>query len=600
MNEILLIYPYDPKGTSLFNFIKGEEHKLTSSQGKDYAFLNPLKSPFLEKDLTITDVRTGRVLQPNDDYRFQLPFVNDVSDIKCYRIIEILNTDYHDSILSLDYRTLGSDMVFDEIEIMEWLATIEVNPRSINWSDIVEKPGRYKAEEHLHHIKDFYGMNTMIDLLNNAIAVKQAKHDALVKIIEDHIEEPNAHNIELIDLGLHRLKNLYPATVGLFDKTEFTIQQRLAYLTPSVFREWLDANYLRGKDIIKVHLDGPSRVTQASTSQWRISNYDSFSDYDIRSAIGTFTRTEDIIYGEFYITDDIGPQKFTVVKDGFSTEFNIEIVEAGIVRPTIEGIANNERNVPLSARFSSAAMATSPVNKDVIKMCLYQIATEPTFNEIVHLSSSTVPSEIELARLDKLTRYYLRVKQYGTIYESEWSETVEFVTEDIDVPAVVFSPESTIYSGSRYGHDFVAGVSIRSEYYNDRILSAVEYKLTEVVANSTQRPIVAVSGIKLLDYTEDKPSDGMRWCPLQSSDNAELGPYGEGGYNSQSKHFKENTFHELTVRIRLGDDDWSDWSAPKAFKTSSVSSRVVQESETVGEGDSAYTSYYDKEIQTYS
>lgn len=600
MNETLLIYPYDPKGTSLLNFIKEERHKLTSAQGKDYAFLNLRKSPFLEKDLTITDARTGRTLELGDDYRFQLPFVNDVSDIKCYRIIEILNTDYHDSILDVDYRTLGSDMVFDELEIMEYLATIEVNPRSVNWSDILEKPGRYKAEEHLHHIKDFYGMNTLIDLLNRAIDVKQAKHEALVKIIEDHIEEPNAHNIELIDIGLHRLKNLYPSTVGLFGKDTLTVQQRLSYLTPAVFREWLDANYLRGKDIIKVHLDGPSKVTQASTSQWRISNYDSFSEYTIRSSIGTFNRTDDIIYGEFYITDSIGPQKFTVLKDGVETEFNIEIVEAGIVRPTIMGISDNERNVPLSARFNSSTLETSPPNKDIIKMCLYQISTEPTFNEIVHLSSSTTPTEIELARLDKLTRYYLRVKQYGSIYESEWSETIEFTTEDIDVPSVVFSPESEILSGSRYAHDFVVGTSLRNEYFNDRTLTALEYKLTEVIPNSTQRPIVAVSGIKTVDYAQDNASKDMRWCPLQSSDNADLGPYGEGGYNTQSSHFKPNTFHELTVRIRLGDKDWSDWSAPKSFKTSNVSSRVVQESETVGEGDSAYVSYYDKEIQTYS
>jgi hypothetical protein len=600
MNELLLIYPYDPRGTISFNFIKNETHKLTSSQGKDYAFIKPLKAPFLEKDFEITDVRTGRTLREGLDYRLAVPFINEETTIKCFRIIEILNTAYHDSILSINYRTIGSDLVFDEIEIMEYLVSIEVNPRSVLWSDILEKPGRYKAEEHLHHIKDFFGMNELIAVLERGIQRREERHALLQASLEDHKAQQNAHNISLLDIGLHRLENLYPAERSTFDSSDLTLKERLSYLTPNILNQYLEDNYLKSENIVSVHLEGPREVTQAKTFSWRITNYDAFSTYSIRNSIGTFGITDDTVYGEFYVTDDIGPQTFTVIKDGFETEFAITVTEAGINTPSILGIANNETQVSLTPSFNSTAFETEPTGKDVLVQCLYQIATDAEFNDIVHFSTSTNTDELELARLGKLSTYYVRVKQIGSIYESPWSEPVRFVTEDIDVPAVLFSPETTIVSGGRYAHDFVVGVSLRNEYYNKKILSAVEYRLTEVIANSTQRPLVAISGLKRVDYGEDKPSDSLRWTPLQSSENAVYGPYGEEGYTTQPQHFKPDTFHELTVRIRLGEENWSDWSAPKTFKTSSVSSRVVQQSETIGEGDSAYTSYYDKEIQTYS
>lgn len=598
MNDLLIIYPYDPNGTISVNFIKEEMHKLTASQGEDYAFLNLRKGPFHEKDLTIVDQRTRKKLILNEDYKLILPFINDGSRKDCFQIVEILNKSYFDSILLADYRTLGSDLVFDELEIMQYLATREINPREILWSEIVEKPGRYNPEEHLHHIKDFFGMNELVDALYKRVDILKVQYQSLVDSVAAHILEPNAHNITLIDLRLQRLANLYPSELSYFAKTNLTVVEKLSYLTPRVLNDFLDQSYLHIRELVKVHLEGPKQVTQASVATWRITNYDSFSRYLIESEVGTFTRSDEFIYGEFYVTDGLGKKTFSVIKDDVPTEFIIEIKEAGIETPLIAGISNNARDVALSAKFNSSTLRTTPANKDVLVECVYQISTDPTFSDIIFFSNVNSTDEVQTAKLSKLTTYYIRCKHEGTIYSSQWSPTVKFTTVDIAVPSVVFNPRTTIVSGGRLAHDFVAGASVFADYANERILSGVEYKLLLAVPNSTARPIVAYSGVKSIDFEDVVQS--LAWTPLSSSDNGEYGQYGPDGYNTENKHFEQETFYELVCRIRLGNDDWSDWSNPKSIKTSKVTNKVVQESETVGEGDSAYLRYYDKEIQIYS
>lgn len=598
MNDLLIIYPYDPNGTISVNFIKEEMHKLTASQGLDYAFLNLRKGPFHEKDLSIVDQRTRKKLILNEDYKLTLPFINDGTRKECFRIVEILNKSYFDSILLVDYRTLGSDLVFDELEIMQYLATREINPREILWSEIVEKPGRYDVEEHLHHIKDFFGMNELVTALTNRVELVKVQYQDLVDSVSKHILEPNAHNITLIDLRLQRLANLFPSELSYFAKSRLTIVEKLSYLTPRVLNDFLDQTYLKIEELVKVHLEGPKQVTQASVATWRITNFDSFSRYLIESTAGTFTRTDEFIYGEFYVTDSLGKKTFTVLKNDIPTEFEIDIKEAGIEAPIIAGITNNAKGVSLSAKFNSTPIRTVPVNKDALKECIYQISTEPTFSDIIFFSTVTSTDDVQTAELTKLSTYYIRCKHVGTIYSSQWSPTVKFTTIDIVAPTVVFNPRTTILSGGRLAHDFVAGASIFSEYANERIISGIEYKLMLTVPNSTQRPVVAYSGVKAIDFSDIVKS--MAWTPLSSSENGDYGQYGPGGYNTENKHFKASTFYELVCRIRLGNDDWSDWSDPRSIKTSLVTNKVIQESETIGEGDGAYLRYYDKEIQIYS
>ena len=203
----------------------------------------------------------------------------------------------------------------------------------------------------------------------------------------------------------------------------------------------------------------------------------------------------------------------------------------------------------MSAKFNSTPLRTVPVNKDVLVECVYQISTEPTFSDIIFFSTVTSTDDVQTAKLSKLSTYYLRCRHSGTIYNSQWSPTVKFTTVDITVPAVVLNPKTTILSGGRLAHDFVAGASIFNDYANEKILTGVEYKLLLAVPNSTERPVVAYSGIKTLVYPDVVES--MAWTPLSSSDNGEYGKYGPEGYNTENKHFKANTFYELVCSCLL-------------------------------------------------
>lgn len=593
MNELLLIYPYDPQGVLNINLIPEEMHKLTSSQGEDYAFLELRKGPFHEKDLVIKDKVSGRTLDVDIDYRLSVPFINDQTKLDCYRIVEIINKDYFDAVLLVTYRTLGSDFVFDELEILEYLATRGIGSRLVHWSSIVEKPGRYTPEEHLHHIKDFFGLNELVSLLNDKLNLLRVKFTQLTELVETHIETPNAHNIELVDLMLHRLKNLYRVVPEVMNKELLTLEEKQHFLTTKVFVDYLEANYSKKNNFAKVHLEGPLEMTRTTPTVWRITNYDSFSSYEVQSNYGTFTLEDEILRGEVSSVEPLGEKTFKIIKDGNETAFSIMLKSAGIAKPSITNIVQGSDDVPLTTELNVTPFRTVPADQDRLVKTIYQFSLDPFFNEIV----KTIEDETTV-NLDKSTEYFLRVKQFGTIFESQWSDVINFTTVDIIAPNVIITNDVSPISGNRLPHDFVISINDSSSYLSNGLLKAIEYKMNEVTGNVSDRPLIAFSGTKYLNYNDLDPS--LNWCPLNTSSNTELGYYGIGGFNESPEKFKSNTEYQLVCRVMLENGTWSDWSSIKTIKTATVETIRVQESETVVEAGQEYVRFYDVNKNIYS
>lgn len=597
MTNPVLYYPFDPEGINQINLINDEFHKLNAARGIDHAFLKIRKAPFHKKDFSIQDKKTGRFLKEDLDYRFAVPYVNEGLVSNCFFIVEILNKEYFDSVLLPLYRTLGGNNVFDELEIMEYLARSEINPRNISWSEVKNKPGRYVVEPHIQHIKDFFGFDDLYEYLDNHLQTVRTKQQALVQRLSEHMLEVNAHKIEPVDLNLHLLKNLRPVEAGDFEKPVLNAGEKKRFVTSLELNKYLEANFMPLDELLAISLDGPKQVRRSSSFKWRISNYDSFSNYTVTSDRGTFSVFEDYVHVEFYSTDALGDVTFTVSDGSIATSFTVELLAAGVVVPAILGISDSEIDVSLSPTFSTQSFRTEPVNKDTLIKVIYQISREPNFNDLVFLGEGNSSSQQLTATLGKDTQYYIRAKHIGSIYESPWTEAVSFRTKDIAVNKPKHTEHSVSVGNGAHGHNFVVNPDIAPTYLTQQLITAVEYQLRRIVNNSVERPVVAESGTKEIQYFNLLPT--LQWCPLANSDNSVHGLYGAGGYNKSPVAFQELKEYEVISRVRIAEQ-WSDWSEPLIVKMSNVSYDTIQEPIVVGEGDSAYTEYRDKQIQTYS
>lgn len=184
-------YPLDTTGSSPENFVEGEPHLVPRDKSRAFA---TAYGPYYTDSLVVRVSGSTEPLVIGRDYKpiehYQDATVELGQSVSCGVLITNRSIG---SDLVIDYQVVGGPFSLSSEAIQHNLDTIEADTGKVKWSDIMGKPVRFPPAPHRHDAEDLYGMEYVVD------ALEQLRLSILQGDIASH---------ELIYDYIDRLKNL--------------------------------------------------------------------------------------------------------------------------------------------------------------------------------------------------------------------------------------------------------------------------------------------------------------------------------------------------------------------------------------------------------
>ena len=232
-------YPVDLTASNPRNRIQDEIHNFDNDGERIFV---PAAGPFYMDTLTVHDSTTGKALIPDEQFKV-LHLCKDASRISGKPVCAIVMvTDKQVSGVSINYSVIGGDNL-DTINLIRELiknaptgALVEVS-----WGHVLNAPVQYNPVDHLHHVRDWYGMNELIaqiegfknTLVHGDILGGKMYFNYIREVVLGHF--PELRNMVSKDsTGLGNVQNYAVASV---DDVENSLPDR--YLTPNVLSYFL-------------------------------------------------------------------------------------------------------------------------------------------------------------------------------------------------------------------------------------------------------------------------------------------------------------------------------------------------------------------------
>lgn len=185
----IAVLPLDRTGQAATNLVTDETHTLM--QGSKRLLILKYGS-FFKDSLVIKDDQNNALTE--SQYSL-MDFYQDASlyGLPVFNTIVITDPAIGSNI-KVTYQALGGIYSVHKSELLEWFNEFLVTGQTADWSEIEEKPKRYKAADHKQHSKDLYGAEYLSEAL-------------------DHLKQSLSQNAStsLLDLAKElddRLKNL--------------------------------------------------------------------------------------------------------------------------------------------------------------------------------------------------------------------------------------------------------------------------------------------------------------------------------------------------------------------------------------------------------
>ncbi len=161
----ILKYPEDLTGINPTNLVANEVKLLPRINNRGFA---PSYGPFFAESFKLWHVATGKLLEPGTDY--QILVMNQkatrVSAKLVCSLIYVNNPLYADE-FRYSYQTIGGNWTMNVEAIQQMIDALQLDGRSIIWDDILDKPVLFPAAPHLHDVADWYGMEAVVDSIDN-------------------------------------------------------------------------------------------------------------------------------------------------------------------------------------------------------------------------------------------------------------------------------------------------------------------------------------------------------------------------------------------------------------------------------------------------
>lgn len=195
-------YPFDGTGTLAGNRVPRERHRLTITNSEAYHTITPTHAPFFEVGLLVERLDDGvyTELSPAQDYNvgFKAYAISNVlrKPVSAQIAINVLNesTDIY-----VSYTTVGGQDLTDYNAVTGFMAELLLNPRMLNWDNVIQKFDFWQPTEHDLDAGDVGSYGDLVHSVNRASAALASRdHSGLLT----HQLDQNAHGLgqSLMDL----------------------------------------------------------------------------------------------------------------------------------------------------------------------------------------------------------------------------------------------------------------------------------------------------------------------------------------------------------------------------------------------------------------
>lgn len=206
---------FDYTGTLPANLITDEKHNITAANGRDFHFIVPLFAPFFVYDDSLVIGHTSAsgiytVLREGIDYLPAYQFIG--ASRSCakpiYGAIGFINTKLAGTI-TLSYHTLGGNWTLDLAEITSILTNALLNPRSLSWEQVVDKPVLFPVIDHEWNLTDLVGASDIVRELHGVADAILASSDTSYTAAESNhmLDTNNPHVVNKAQVGLGNVEN---------------------------------------------------------------------------------------------------------------------------------------------------------------------------------------------------------------------------------------------------------------------------------------------------------------------------------------------------------------------------------------------------------
>jgi len=423
------VYPYDINASLDSNRIVNEIQTFPSASAKGFSVIAPKLAPFHKKTFELK-LTNGTKLIPNVDYEFGWYYdglSNRADAPEIFMVIVLKNVSYIAQNVVLAYHTVGAEFTMENAAWQDFARSQPVNPIDSVWDVLDDRPGLYSTDPNLVLMKDAVGWDRFISVTKELVDEGTLVHNRIRRMIDLHVNnEVNAHDIDVGRLGLDRFLSLKKATLATLIQGTDSNQ----YLGVIETRAFLKERYVELGKAAVINLIGPTVAYQGSSASWVISDYDSFSTYEVSASFLDITLRDSNIVTTVKDEAPIGKSIMTIYKNGAPRLFEINILGIGIGQPSIIGIMDNESNVSPLVSVNTSSFFTEPTGADTFANVQYEISRTETFSDIIFSFTSNSTGSVTTDLPDR-TRLYARAKHIGKSNRSSaWSPVISFITGD--------------------------------------------------------------------------------------------------------------------------------------------------------------------------
>lgn len=147
-------YPLDLSGESPDNRMVDDWYKIGSQRSRVFV---PRGGPFYAHNAVVTDMLSGRVLEPVKDYRF-LHHYNEAaqrSGKAVYAAVLITTPECSGEVL-FTAQHVGGEYSHCAYAVIQSADAVAQDDRPIYWKDLLGVPQKFKPAPHYHHAEEFH------------------------------------------------------------------------------------------------------------------------------------------------------------------------------------------------------------------------------------------------------------------------------------------------------------------------------------------------------------------------------------------------------------------------------------------------------------
>lgn len=193
---LIIKYPYDPTGLAETNLVVGEPHSIPILKNRAFA-LNA--GPFFADSVVVRTQVDNTVLVRDVDYVVLYIYQEATRKVgqEISAVIFVTNVAIS-GLLLVDYQVLGGEFSSNVSAIQQLIESLEIDNRAIVWDDIIDRPVTFPPAPHLHDVGDLYGMEAVVNAINDLNTAVMQGDQTAIAIVTDQVSQQATQIISLL------------------------------------------------------------------------------------------------------------------------------------------------------------------------------------------------------------------------------------------------------------------------------------------------------------------------------------------------------------------------------------------------------------------